>query len=131
MSTPPPPPPALPDPDRPNQPPPLQQTSSDDNIWCVFSHLSPLVGLGIIVPLIVYLVKKDESPFVSHHAREALNFQISMMIYAFVCTITCIGIPLLPVIIIGSLIYSIIAAIKVSDPAPFLYEYPLTLRLIN
>lgn len=112
-------------------PPQPEPRSSDDNLWCIFSHLSPLVGLGIIVPLIVFLVKKDESPLISHHAKEALNFQISTMIYAFACTITCIGIPLLPVIIIGSLVFSIIAAIRVPDPYPFLYEYPLTLRLVK
>lgn len=121
-------PPAIPE----SSPPPNpNELSSDDNLWCIFSHLSPLVGLGIVVPLIVYLVKKDDSPFVTHHAREALNFQISTMIYAFVCTITCIGIPLLPVVLIGSLVFSIIAAMKVSDPAPFLYEYPLSIRLVK
>ena len=120
-------PPAIPE----SPPPNPNELSSDDNLWCIFSHLSPLVGLGIVVPLIVYLVKKDDSPFVTHHAREALNFQISTMIYAFVCTITCIGIPLLPVVLIGSLVFSIIAAMKVSDPAPFLYEYPLSIRLVK
>ena len=110
----------------PPQPPPPPQ--GDDQLWIVFSHLSLLLGVGILLPLIIYLVKKDESPRVSHQAKEALNFHISIMIYSIVCGISCIGIPLLPVIIIGGMVLSVIAAINASDPIP--YRYPLTLRFI-
>lgn len=82
-----------------------------------------------MVPLIVYLVKKETSPKVTHHAREALNFHISIMIYSFVCAVTCIGIPLVFVIAVGGIVLAIIAATKASDPV--LYEYPLTLRLVK
>lgn len=101
----------------------------DDHLWIIFSHLSILLGVGLVVPLIVYLVKKETSPKVTHHAREALNFHISIMIYSFVCAVTCIGIPLVFVIAVGGIVLAIIAATKASDPV--LYEYPLTLRLVK
>ena len=112
-------------------PPPAQRPSpsGDENLWIVFSHISPLIGLGIILPLIVYLVKKDESPNITYHAKEALNFQISTVIYSFVCAITCIGAPLVFFIVIGAMVLAIIAAVRASDPVP--YRYPLTLRLIT
>ena len=110
-------------------PQPPAEPADDDQIWIVLSHLSLLLGLGILLPLIVYLVKKDESPRISHHAKEALNFHISIMICSLACGITCIGLPLLPVIIIGGMVFSVIAAVNDSDPVP--YRYPLTLRLVT
>lgn len=113
----------------PQAPPPVPRRSENDNLWILFSHLSLLLGVGLIVPLIVYLVKKDESPIVTHHAREALNFHISITIYSLVCAVTCVGIVLIPVIGIVAMVFSIIAAVSASDPAP--YRYPLTIRLVN
>ncbi|MEP2775604.1 MAG: DUF4870 domain-containing protein [Luteolibacter sp.] len=110
-------------------PPPTSPPSGDDNLWIIFSHLSLLLGVGLVVPLIIYLVKKDESERIAHHAREALNFHISIVIYSFACAITCIGIPLVFVITIGGIVYGIIAATRASDPVP--YRYPLTLRLVT
>lgn len=110
-------------------PQPSHNPQGDDQLWIVFSHISILLGVGILLPLIVYLVKKDDSPRVSEHAKEALNFHISIIIYSFVCGITCVGAPLIPVIVIGGMVYAIIAAIKASDPIPF--RYPLTLRLVK
>lgn len=109
------------------QPPP--SAKSDEQLWIVFSHISILIGVGLLLPLIVYLVKKDDSPRVSEHAKEALNFHISVMIYSLVCGITCVGAPLILIIAIGAMVLAIIAATKASDPIP--YRYPLTLRLVN
>lgn len=115
-------PPALP-------PAPPPSSAGDDNLWVVFCHISLVLGVGIIVPLIVYLVKKDESPTITYHAKEALNFHLSIVIYSFACAITCIGIPLAIVIGIAGIVLSIIAAVRVKDPIP--YRYPLTLRLVT
>ena len=113
----------------PQAPPPPPLRSENDNLWILFSHLSLLLGIGILVPLIVYLVKKDESPTVAYHSREALNFHISITIYALGCAVTCIGLPLVPVIGIAAMVFSIIAAVRASDPVP--YRYPLTIRLVT
>ena len=114
---------------QPPAPQPPRPANSDEQLWIVFSHISILIGVGILLPLIVYLVKKDDSPRVSEHAKEALNFHISVMIYSFVCGVTCVGAPLIPIIVIGGMVLAIIAATKASDPIP--YRYPLTLRLVN
>lgn len=108
--------------------PPQPQRRENDNLWILFSHLSLLLGVGLLVPLIVYLVKKDESPNVAYHSREALNFHISITIYSLVCAVTCVGIVLIPVIGIAAMVLSIIAAVKAADPVP--YRYPATLRLV-
>lgn len=105
--------------------------SSDDKIWIIFCHLSLLLGIGFLLPLVVYLVKKDDSPAVAGQAREALNFHISVYLYLFVSFLLCfilIGIPLLFLVGTGSAVLAIVAAIKVSEGKS--YRYPLTIRLV-
>jgi uncharacterized protein len=58
-----------------------QQSQSDDRTWAMLGYLLTFVG-GFIAPLIVYLVKKDQSPFVRHHAAQALNLAITSTIYS-------------------------------------------------
>ncbi len=114
------------------QPPILPPVSpvpdGDARLWILSCHLSILAGVGILIPLIVYLVKKDESPLVAYHAKEALNFHLSILIYSMVCVATCVGAPLVIGIGIAGMVFSIIAAVKSSEPIP--YRYPLTLRLV-
>ena len=116
-----------------NTPPPILPPTSpvpdgDARLWILACHLSILAGVGILIPLIVYLVKKDESPLVAYHAKEALNFHLSILIYSTVCIATCVGAPLVIGIGIAGMVFSIIAAVKSSDLIP--YRYPLTLRLV-
>ena len=97
----------------------------------ILSHILALVA-NIIGPLIIYLVKKDESEYVREHAKESLNFQISMMILALVSiplTLIIIGAFMLMAIGILSLVCIIIASIRASDNK--LYRYPLNFRLIK
>ncbi|MDB6022209.1 MAG: hypothetical protein JWQ04_2066 [Pedosphaera sp.] len=104
----------------------------NDKIWSVLSHLSAIMGVGFVLPLVVYLVMKKESEYVACNAREALNFHISLLIYAICCiplVFIVIGIPLLFLIGIGGLVFAIIAAVKSSDGD--CYRYPLTLRLVS
>ena len=53
---------------------------SDDRTWAMLAYLLSFVG-GVIAPLIVYFVKKDQSPFVRHHAAQSLNLQLTSIIY--------------------------------------------------
>jgi len=114
-------------------PVPAQTTiSSDDRIWIIFCHLSLVLGVGFLLPLIVYLVKRQDAPATAEHAREALNFHISIYLYAFVSVLLCtifIGFLLLPIVIIGSFVCAIIASVKASRGE--FYRYPLTLRLVK
>lgn len=105
--------------------------SSDDKIWIILSHLSLVIGVGFLLPLVVYFVKKEESPITAEHAKEALNFHISVYLYALISFVLCfvlIGIPLLILVAAGSFVLAIVACIKASEGQ--LYRYPLTIRLI-
>lgn len=101
-------------------------------------HLLGLVGfLGIpfgsvIAPLILWLVKKNEDAFLDATGKEVINFQISIVIYTIIATLSLfivVGIILLPVILILALVYTIIGAIKASNGV--VYRYPLTFRFIK
>jgi uncharacterized Tic20 family protein len=111
-------------------PPPVIRT--DDKLWIVLSHLSILLGVGLLLPLIVYLVKKDESPVLGANAKEALNFHISVYLYALICIplmLVIIGLPLLMMVGIGAVVLSIVAAVRTANGSD--YRYPLTIRLVR
>ncbi|MBW8782698.1 MAG: DUF4870 domain-containing protein [Verrucomicrobia bacterium] len=106
--------------------------AGNDKLWAVLCHLSGFLGVALLLPLIVYLVMKDESAYVRANAREALNFHLSLLIYALVCLpliVVIIGIPLLIVLGIASFIFAIIAAIKASDGE--CYRYPCAIPFIR
>jgi uncharacterized protein len=110
--------------------------SQQERTWGMLAHLSALLSYWIpfgnfIGPLVVWLIKKDEMPFVDDQGKEALNFQITMLIAtAVVAASICIGIGfiLLPLLIVYALVLTIIAAVKANQG--IVYRYPLTLRLI-
>ncbi len=106
--------------------------------WAMGCHLAALSGfvipLGNVVgPLIVWLIKKDTMPLVNQHGKEALNFQITVliaMLISAVLTVILIGIVLMIVVGIGALVLTIMAAVKVSNGQTD-YRYPWALRLIK
>lgn len=111
---------------------PAPTLASDSKTWAIIAHVGPLVGFGFIVPLVVYLIKKGEDPFVEHHGREALNFQITLLIgfvISAVLIIVIIGIFMLIAVGIAAVVFAIIAAVKASNGE--LYEYPLSIRLVK
>lgn len=107
--------------------------TGSDKIWSMLSHLSALFGVGLVLPLVVYLAMRNESEYVAANALEALNFHfhLSVLIYSL-CSVPLvfilIGIPLLIVLAVGPLVLAIIATIKAADGHT--YRYPLTLRLV-
>lgn len=105
--------------------------TSDERTLAILAHILTLL-FSFLAPLIVYLIKKDDSKYVADQAKESLNFQISLCIYfaiSFVLMIVIIGIFLLVALGIFSFILIIIASIKASDNK--IYRYPLTIRLIK
>ena len=120
-------------------------TSSNVRVWCVLCHASALLGgvlptLGHLVgPLIIWLLKRDESPEVDAHGKESLNFQISMLIYAavlgvltFILLFVLVGFLLLPlfgILYLADIVLVVIATIKASEGR--LFRYPLTIRFIK
>lgn len=115
----------------------LTETDKDAKMWGMFCHLGSLVGLVVpggffIGPLVVWLIKKNDMPFVDDQGKESLNFQLTMLIAflaAFILVFVFIGILLLPVIGIVDLVFTIIAAIKANDGVR--YRYPFAIRFIK
>lgn len=114
--------------------PPVVSTpvATSDKALMILCHVSALIGVGFVLPFIVWLVKKHEPDMVSAHAKETLNFHLSWLLYALVCvplTWIVIGIPILFALGIAAIVLAIIGAVKASDGA--LYRYPLTIRFIS
>jgi uncharacterized Tic20 family protein len=117
-----------------------EELSKDARKWAMFCHLSGLAGLipltpafgSIIAPLIIWQIKKDEFEFVDEQGKEALNFQISILIYALAAGLlcfVCIGFVLLPAVYIFDLIFLLIAAVKSNNGEH--YRYPICIRFIK
>jgi uncharacterized Tic20 family protein len=103
----------------------------DEKLWAIGAHLGPLV-LGIIAPLVVWLVFRERSAFLDRSAKEALNMQLSYLIYFLVASfsiILLIGLVLLPVVIIAWLVLMILATVKVADFEE--YRYPAIIRFLK
>jgi hypothetical protein len=108
----------------------MSTVSSDEKTISMLCHISGL--FTIFGPLIIWLIKKDDSKFIDENGKQALNFQISMIIYyiiAGILTVILIGIPLLIAISIFNLIMIIIAAIKAADGQVF--QYPLAIQILK
>ena len=113
-------------------PTPVAPAPGNDKLWIMLCHLSLILGLPFILPLIIYLVKRDESPLVIAHTKEVLNFHISLLIYSVCVSISiffCIGYFLLAALALTGFICAILAAIKAAEGG--FYRYPLTIRLIT
>lgn len=103
----------------------------EEKLWAIGAHIGPLV-LGIIAPLVIWLVFRERSTFVDRHAKEALNFQISYLIYflvSFVLIFVLIGILLMIVVGVAWLVFMIIATVKAANTED--YRYPLIFRFVN
>lgn len=113
-----------------NQPPPGHGTTSD-RFWAVLSHLSLVLVVGLVLPLVVVLVKGHKSPFVCHHAVEALNFQTTVLLAVFACSLLNVagtGLVLLLVVLLGAGAMSVVAAAQAYRGA--WHRYSLALRLV-
>jgi uncharacterized Tic20 family protein len=112
---------------------PLFTPSSDDRILGLLAHLLAIVpGIGIFGPLVIYLLKKDESSFVAANAKESLNFQITMIlayIISWILVVVLIGFFLLAVLGVLNVVLVIVATVKASENK--IYRYPFNLRLIK
>ncbi|MEM8894960.1 MAG: DUF4870 domain-containing protein [Bacteroidota bacterium] len=108
-----------------------------DRQWIILAHLGTLLGYVVafgtfIVPLVIYLSKKDESDEVAMHAKASLNFQISMALYmipAVLLAFILIGVPFVILLVVTNLICVIVATIKADQGE--LYQYPGAIRFIR
>jgi uncharacterized Tic20 family protein len=102
--------------------------TSDEKNLAILSHVLTIIA-PVLAPLVIYLIKKDESTYISAHAKESLNFQITMMIIALILVISIIGLLFVWIVGIVALVFVVIASIKASEGK--LYKYPFTIRLIK
>jgi uncharacterized protein len=103
----------------------------EEKLWAVGAHIGPIV-LGFVAPLAVWLVFKDRSRFLDRQGKEALNMQISYMIYfavAFVTLFLLVGFILLPAVGIAWLVLMVIATIKAANLED--YRYPAIFRFVK
>ncbi|KZE47342.1 orotate phosphoribosyltransferase [Brevibacillus parabrevis] len=112
-------------------------SGKDERMWAMIVHLSALVGFlipfgNVLGPLVIWLIKREEGEFFQEHGKEALNFGISITIYAAVSgllLIVFIGAILLTALFIFWIVFVVIAAIRANEGKP--YRYPLTLRFVK
>ena len=111
-------------------------TTPDERNWALGSHIGCLLGawiaMAFLVPLLVMLIKGNESGFVRAHAVESLNFQLSMLIYGFagfLLIFVGIGILVLPVLAVLWLVFVVTATMRASEGR--LYRYPITIRFVS
>ncbi|MFC3995476.1 DUF4870 domain-containing protein [Nocardiopsis sediminis] len=105
--------------------------SADDRQMALFIHLGGAI-VGFLVPLVFYMIKKDESPFLRHHAVQALNFQIMLAIAYFVSgvlMILIIGYLTFLAAWIGGLVLGIMAAMAANRGE--WNKYPFNLSLVK
>jgi uncharacterized Tic20 family protein len=127
-------------------PPPSPVLTSEERGWGVAAHLSAFVGawifLAFIGPLVVWLTGRDRHPFIDHHAKEALNFNLTFLlvlvvggIVGIVLAVVTLGLglvvlfPLAGVLALLWVIFPIVAAVKAWDGEG--YRYPLTIRFVS
>jgi uncharacterized Tic20 family protein len=110
---------------------------SEEKTWGMLAHIAALAGYvipfgNIFGPLIIWMLKKEESPFVDFHGKESINFQITMTIYvvvALILMLLVVGVVLLIAVFLFDLAMIIVAAIKAANGEQF--RYPLSIRFIH
>lgn len=108
-----------------------QSTSNDDRNLAMLAHLLGIVS-GFVGALIIWLLKKDQSAFIDEQGKEALNFQITVMIAfvgSWILMFVLIGMLLMPLLLIANLVFCILAAVAVSKGEH--YKYPFAIRLLK
>jgi len=120
-----------------SQPPAIPPNPTTDNSLAVVMQLLGFAGFvfpcgNIIAPLILWLVKRTDSPYLDRIGKEAINFQISYTIYAIVAGLLCfvlVGFLLFPILFIAWVVLMVVAAVKTGNGEE--YKYPFTIRLLQ
>ena len=105
-------------------------TPAEDKQWASFAHLGGI--LGFLPALIIWLIFKDRGAFTNTEAKEALNFQITIVaayIVGSILSVILIGFVITLAAAIVSIIFSIMGFIRAKDGTA--YRYPFAIRLIK
>lgn len=111
----------------------IDERSKETNMWSMFIHFSVLAGwaiplAGIVVPVILWQLKKDDLPGTVPHAHIVLNWIVSSLVYAVICfilMIVVIGIFGFIALGIATILFSIIGGVKANNGE--IWEYPGTI----
>lgn len=109
----------------------------NERTYCMLIHFSVFAGYalpiaGLIVPIVLWQLKKNEMPSVDEHGKMVLNFILSMMLYGVICIplmLIFIGFPLLIVLSIAGIVLPIIGGVKANDGV--LWQYPLIVNFVK
>ena len=121
----------------------MAEPSKEERDFAMFTHLSPLAGYvipfgNVIGPLVMWSLKRDQSPFLERVGREALNFQITVAMALVACIVLgfvtllvgfIVLIPIMILIGIADLVMMILAAVEASAGRE--YRFPVCLRLVQ
>lgn len=111
---------------------------SGERTYAAFNHYIGLISLldhtvlGLIGTIVMWAIKRKESPFLDDHGREAINFQLSLMLYFFVGVIVTFGagvLIMLPLVAILRLVFCIKAGLAANRGE--YYRYPVTIRFLG
>jgi len=112
-------------------------TAEDVSQWAILLHLSQLLvyflpPFGLVAPFVIWQYKKNEMPEIDEHGKVVANWVLSAMLYLVASTVLClivIGVVPLLVVIILSIVYPVIGAVKASHGQ--VWRYPLTIDFIK
>lgn len=115
----------------------VTDVTDDEQTWAVVLHASALSGLvvpfgNVLGPLLLWLIKRDESEFLDASGKEVLNFQLTwtlLLLGAVVSLLIGIGFLLVPIVVVAWLVIVVLATIRASEKE--IYDYPFTLDLIK
>jgi uncharacterized protein len=102
--------------------------TQDERTMAILAHVLTIF-FWFVPPLIIWLIKKDESKYVAEQAKESLNFQITLFLIYLILGITIVGIFFWWIPYILAIVFAIIATINASDNK--IYKYPLCIRFIK
>src|SRR6516162_7354500 len=113
-----------------DEPKKKKMSVKDERMMAMFCHLGGILG-GFLVPLIIWMIKKEESRYIDYHGKEALNFQITMLMAHLVAGfLACFtfGLSSLAVLAI-SIIFCVLASTAANKGE--WYRYPMCIRFIQ
>jgi uncharacterized Tic20 family protein len=108
----------------------------EERTWSIAAHASALAIFAgippVIGPLVIWLIKKEQSPTIDAHGKEAVNFNLSFLLYGIVASLlilVLIGLLILPIVFVTWFVLVIIGTLRASSGE--LYRYPMTIRFIK
>ena len=123
---------------------PVKESNEDFKPWgmemnqfCLLMHLSQFASYivpaaGLVLPIVMWSTNKDKSEIIDQHGKNILNWMISSVIYiviSMILMLVLIGFVTIFAVLICTIVFSVIGAIKANDGQ--VYKYPLTITFIK